>query len=307
MEEKNPGESSAPGGSGLSAAATDDFSDLDIQRLAPGEIREVSELRRLAEGMSGDAGALVEPAAKAWAEALLPQLSLATDEADATEFARTYTSYQLSATSGTRTYNVDVRVDDEFDNLRESIRDRAQTMLDRAVRDQTSRFVARATAVGLDEDWRRPAGRAFPHTLSYLKPAPTTKQGIYAEEAAVVTAAVHFALSSRAIRLDINQYSKAPRITLRGGRAWSCGFADVNSYNSDRSLVINLNERAIREAGFSDDFWASTIAHEILHTLGWGHPKGSYPDDLPIEIWQWCIETGEGNLVERPEGLFPIR
>ncbi len=293
---------------GLAEDATDDLRAMDRQPLAPAEARDVAALRSLMEDISSRQGIDVSPVLREWAAAMRAQLSQPLDKFPSADLVtRTYTTYDLSATSGTRTYTVEVRVDDNFDNIKTSVRDRVQVMLDRAVQDQTSRFVERAQDVGLDSDWRRPKSRPFPHVLPYLTPAPTTATAIQAEEAGVVTAAAHFALSRSEIRLDVNQYSKGPKVTPTGKKLWSCGFATVNSYNSDLALVVNLNERAIREAGFSDNFWAGTVAHEVLHTLGWGHPNGSYPDDLPIEIWQWCIETVGGSLVEEPKDVIAIR
>jgi hypothetical protein len=300
MEEKTTGDE-------WSSDVTADFTDLDIQHIAPAEALEKLALRRLVEEISDLNKRDADPALSEWAAALLVELPVTEGAADPQSFARTYTTYQLSATSGTRTYRLQVRVDDEFGNLRESLRDRVQTMLDRAVVDQTGRFIARAKAVGMDEGWRRSNSSPFPHVLPYLKPAPTAREGKQAEEAGVVTAAVHFALSRSGMRLDVNQYSQGPTIKPSGAKAWSCGYATVNSYNWDQVLVINLNERAIREAGFSNNFWTGTVAHEVLHTLGWGHPNGKYPDDLPIEIWQWCIQTAGGALVEEPSDVVAIR
>lgn len=286
---------------------TRDLRDRDIQQLSPSEADDVLTLRRFVEAVSGAHETEADQGLNDWAAALLAQLPQPHDAVGLPRIARAYTTFQLSALSGARAYKVRVRVDNNFGSIRDRVRDHVQRMLDRAVRDQTARFLKRARSVNLQEEWRRPRSRPFPHVLPYLTPPPRTRDEIYVEEAGLVTAAVHFAFSRSGITLDVNHYSEEPTVKPGRATAWSCGFANVNSYNSDLALAINLNERAIRDAGFSNNFWASTVGHEVLHTVGWGHPKGKYPADLPIEIWQWCIQTAGGSFIEEPADIIAIR
>ena len=284
-----------------------EIAELDHQPLAPADVSEIARLVSWTRALLDKSDEEVSPDLRDYCTRLLAQLDHEPDEAAAMEKARTYTTYHLTAASEKRNYAVEVRVDDGFGDSKEWVRDRTQTMLNRAVVDQTNRFVVRARSVGMRLKWRRDRTYGFPHTLPYVTPSPDTQDGKSAEEAAVTCAAANFALSRTGIRLTINAFKK-PATVKDGKRYWTGGSATVNLYNSDRALSINLNLTAIKEAKFSTNYWASTVAHEILHNLGWGHPNGSYPSDLPIEIWQWCIETaGQAKITDEPADEVLIR
>jgi hypothetical protein len=55
---------------------------------------------------------------------------------------------------------------------------------------------------------------------------------------------------------------------------WETAFAPVNSLCYFKTLEVNINAKALNEAGFSTDQWVGVIVHEILHNGGWEHPNG---------------------------------
>jgi hypothetical protein len=175
-----------------------------------------------------------------------------------------------------------------------------QIGLDRITADQTA-CIRNARANGLS--WRRNRGLAFPHPLPYFDPPPTTDLQRYTEEAGVITAALHFPPSTAAPSVELLLYRKD---RARIGNSWTLGSADVNHYAGRyRHFHLNLNGRALRDANFSDDTWAATIVHEMLHNLGWGHPDGSYNIKIAIENYEACIRGSA--RIDSPEGFYPVR
>lgn len=183
-------------------------------------------------------------------------------------------------------FKLNLHVDQAFGNNVQKVKASAQRMLDQASKGQAPCFYSRAKQKGLT--WRRSRNLPFPHPLPYRTPSPTTNEGRYQEEAAVVQAAVQFACTRPTpTPLHINHFADTRRVL---------GSAIVNLYHRSKLLRIKLNGTHMGQYGHAE--WSSVIAHEILHNLGWGHPKGSYPASLAIEIYQHCIEQGGDDRVE---------
>lgn len=195
----------------------------------------------------------------------------------------------LTARSGRRTYRLEVIVDPDFGNNKDKVIGIAQRMLDQAVQDQTKCFYERAKRRGLT--WRRRRTLPFRHPLPYRNPPPTTADGKYQEEAAVVAAAFHFACTrDPPTKFHIQHFANNNNVL---------GSATVNLYTRRGLLRISLNGSKIDN--FNEATWASVAAHEVLHNLGWGHPRGSYPPSLAIEIYQHCIKGGGQGRADEEE------
>jgi hypothetical protein len=254
--------------------AAEDLGGLDYQPLDPLTWAELEIIRGLAAASGSETPTNLAEVFTLEQE----ELPLATTN---------YAVFPLSSTANGRTYRINLRVDKAFGDLVNRVRDMAEIMLQRVTQDQVPRFRARAGALGRIEQ-RRSRAFGFPHALPYRTPVPTDLLDQIAEESDVVAAAVHFALSqpSPGIEFTVNHYSKG----RTRGRSWSFGAATVNLYHSKRALRQRLNGRAMRETSASDERWAAVMAHEMLHNLGWSHPKASYPPHLAIEIYEWCVE-----------------
>ena len=198
--------------------------------------------------------------------------------------APSYTVHRVERSSGERTYRANTHIDEAFGSLTNRVLSTTELMLERVVEGRTRCFVRTARQHGLS--WRRKPGLPFPHPLPYLSPPPSEADDIYAEEASVIAAALHFPLTKEApgVALYIDEFSRGP-----SGSSWVLGKATVNLYDSKRYLRIYLNSQAYSESGFEDDVWAGTIVHEILHNLGWGHPDGGYTRDKAIVNFDRCV------------------
>lgn len=216
--------------------------------------------------------------------------SLDADEEISADVVREYTEFNVERSADNRNYRIHLFIDNAFGNLVDDIHRRVEIMLDRMVAGQVQCFISRATQ--LRNLTRRRPKLKFPVTLPYLEPSPTTLSGKIREEANVINAAIHYALSRRSPTsygsvLYINSFSK-PKPAQRG---WTLGSATVNLYSDRRFLRIRLNKLALPH--FNDNDWAATIAHEILHNLGWGHGDGDYRNTNAIEIYERCIRTSD--------------
>jgi hypothetical protein len=167
-------------------------------------------------------------------------------------------------------------------------------MLARVVQGRTSQFIRNAQAQDAPKLTRRRGNLHFPHPLPYATPPASSVDDQIKEEAAVIAAAFDFPLSLAApgIALYINHYTVEPN-----GDYWVLGEATVNLYDDTYAknpkapyLRITLNGLAFA-ANFSDNTWAGTVAHEIMHNLGWGHPDGSYQVRMAIVNYDHCIRT----------------
>lgn len=190
-----------------------------------------------------------------------------------------------------------LHIDEKFGAQTQRLNDVAQYMIDQVAKGQAQCFYARAKQKGLT--YRRSRTLPFPHPLPYKSAAPTTPDGRYQEEAAVVEAAIRFAFSRKPpVNLFIDHFAANNRVL---------GSAVVNLYNRKKELRIKLNGTQLAGGRYSNATWASVVAHEILHNLGWGHPKGNYPPSLAIEIYQHCIKGSGDGFVEDGDGLNFIR
>lgn len=281
---------------------TDVAGQLDKQRISPESGKEIEQLREFLTDFverarnAPDENKDIFDALTEWQKSVLenlPQYEIDDDESEAVE--RAYTVFPLEQTSGTQTYRVNVHIDNEFGSLIERVRRTTEMMLARVVAGRTACFVKTARRFGLENRWRRSRSLRFPHPLPYASPPPTTNDGKYTEEAGVIAAAFHFPLSLAApgIRLEINCFRQGP-----SGRFWVLGEATVNLYNDRSFLRMKLNARAYSESGFSDNVWAGTIAHEIMHNLGWGHPDGGYDEAKAIVNYDLCVRRAAGLLKE---------
>lgn len=185
---------------------------------------------------------------------------------------------RIEATSGSRTFRVELEIPQSFGKRTVN---RIATVLEtivlqRMVEGISERFVARANHFGLT--WRRSTGRKFDPTLPYQR----TRNRKISEEAALVEAAVEsvFLTSGDASgrRLKIKNYNAA-------GKA---GAATPNSYYTKRFVEISVNHKLLTRLNVSDNRWGGVIAHEILHTLGWGHLD--YKNSNAIEIFEAIIQ-----------------
>lgn len=280
--------------------------EMDEQFLSAGAARDYEELRTLIVSLPGldfvrHAEDLeVKNTALAWQRQLLESFPFEPRRIAVEEAPRTYTDHNLTSTADGRTYRLLLRLDNDFGTLADRVVDCTQAGLDRVTAGQTSCFIETAKKHGLT--WRRKVGMTFPHPLPYLDPQPTTNIGRYTEEAAIIAAAFHFpfARPAPAVHLTIDRHDVAPN-----GNKWVLGSADVNWYADNLAFLIKLNGRAIRDATFTDDTWAATIIHEMMHNLGWGHPFGSYNISMAIENYEACIRGAE--RIETPDNLYPIR
>jgi hypothetical protein len=189
---------------------------------------------------------------------------------------------RIEATSGSRTFRVELEIPQSFGKrtvnriaaVLESV------VLQRMVEGTSEKFVARADHFGLTS--RRSRKRKFRPTLPYLNPRPRTLNRQIREEAAVVEAAVESVFlasgDARGRRLKINNYNVA-------GKA---GAATPNSYYTQRYIEISVNHGLLTRLNVSDNRWGGVIAHEILHTLGWGHVN--YKNSNAIEIFEAIIQ-----------------
>lgn len=171
----------------------------------------------------------------------------------------------------------------------------AEVVLHGMVWNRTPQFIARAPRTGLT--WRRPRLRPFRPPLPYRNPDPTRASEQIVQEAGLIDAALTFALLARdgqpSRRFVINA-SKIPR----NGNKWTLGSATRNFYPDKGYLRIKLNALAFEGAGLSNKRWGGIIAHEMLHNMGWGHPKGVYRMSMPIEIYEACIEERAQSVIE---------
>jgi hypothetical protein len=266
-----------------------DISERESLYLSPESGAELEHLqdflRDFAESGKDPGDAETSPELAAWAKAALDSLPGFPVNTIADLSTRTYTTKPLQATSGSRTYRLDLLLDTAFGDQQAKVERCTQLMLNRVTEGRSSKFIAWAKKYCLT--WRRSKTLAFPHTLPYVTPAPTTNEQNYAEEAGIIAAAFHFPLSKPApsIKLTINSFSQADN-----SGNWTTGKGDVNHYNDYKKLTISLNASALSHANFDDDFWAGTIAHELMHNLGWGHPDGDYGRSLAIVNYKRCIE-----------------
>jgi hypothetical protein len=285
-------------------------SSLDRQRISPETGRELQELRNFIDDLvarandTPEGGSDLSEVLTEWHKGVLeelPQYEIE-DEDEESRFERAYTVFPLEHASGGRTYRINVNIDNNFGGLIERVRRTTDIMLERVLAGRTRCFIETARRFGLTPRWRRSRSLPFPHPLPYMSPPPTTDEGRFAEEAGVIEAALHFPLSQPApgINLFINQFSQGP-----SNGFWVLGSATVNLYNDSRFLRIRLNSRAYPE--FTDNTWAGTIAHEILHNLGWGHPDGVYESRIAIVNYDRCIRRATSRFDEDIDDRNQIR
>ncbi len=285
-------------------------STLDRQRISPETGRELQELRNFIDDQvarandTPEGGSDLSEVLTEWHKGVLeglPQYEIE-DEDEESRVERAYTVFPLERTSGGRTYRINVNIDNNFGGLIERVRRTTDIMLERVLAGRTRCFIETARRSGLTPRWRRSRSLRFPHPLPYMSPPPTTDEGKFAEEAGVIGAAFHFPLSQPApgIRLMINQFSQGPSNGL-----WVLGSATINLYNDSRFLRMRLNSRAFPE--FTDDTWAGTIAHEILHNLGWEHPDGTYVSRIAIVNYDRCIRRATSRFDEDTDDSNQIR
>lgn len=189
---------------------------------------------------------------------------------------------RVEATSGNRIFRVELEIPESFgkQTVNRIVAVIESIVLQRMVEGISERFIARADYFGLAS--RRPRRRIFPSTLPYLNPSPRTLNRQIREEAAVVEAAVESVFlangDAQGRRLKINNYNVA-------GKA---GAATPNSYYTQRYINISVNHSLLTRLNVSDNRWGGVIAHEILHTLGWGHVD--YKNSNAIEIFEAIIQ-----------------
>jgi len=195
-----------------------------------------------------------------------------------------------------RTFTTILKVDDTFNaEIIARIQGNVTELISRILQGQLNCFISRAISVA-SLNKRRNRSFAFPHTLPYTTPGPTTLRGRATEEAAIIEASLNYVLSKRTnTSLGATLLIKRRSRSRNRNGSWTTGWGDVNSYNRNGYLEICLNDRAFPY--FGDNTWTATIAHEILHNLGWSHGKGNYSITNAIEIYQNCIRNAKGLTV----------
>lgn len=273
-------------------SSTESAAELDKQYISPETGREIQQLRDFLNDsversrVASDEEVGFSDALADWNKTVLEELpEYEIDDAEPEAVERAYTVFPLERASGARTYRINVHIDNGFGGLIERVRRTTDMMLGRVLEGRTACFIDTARRFGLESRWRRSRSLPFPHPLPYASPPPTTNDGRYAEEAGVIAAAFHFPLilAAPGIKLEINAFSQGPS----SGGFWVLGSALVNLYNDRRLLRMRLNTQAFPQ--FSDNVWAGTIAHEIMHNLGWGHPVGGYDRAKAIVNYDLCI------------------
>lgn len=228
-----------------------------------------------------------DPALQTWLDSLAADFDATAehDPGNKNLNAVQYEAHPLSVTVADRTYCADFRIDKSYGARIPRILQFLTLMLERAAAFKPQHFVDRASAVGGITE-RRQRGYNFPVTLPYRNEAPNSELEVYQEEAVVVAYAINYALTrpGSGVEFYVKRYDAS-----RG--KW--GIAPINKLNSSGYVSIKLNINNIINS-VSDNRLASVAAHELLHCLGWGHPSGSYPATLAIEILEHCIATGDG-------------
>jgi hypothetical protein len=254
---------------------------------------QIVQLRKLIGGLRAHPDSAFLEGLREWYEAAVYDLLDFEPQAKEQAAAPSYTVFPLTHSRGTSTYNLNLNVDKSFGDSVKRIRDFTDVMLDRILQGQFARFVANAASWGLT--WRRTRGLPFPHPLPYGSPPPSTPAGQRTEEAAVIEAAWHFSLSAVAPGVDlfIDRFDKEP-----SGNLWVTGQAFVNLYNDHRNFRIGLNAQALLRSGFDENLWSGTVAHEMLHNLGWNHPVGNYNKSIAMVNYELCIRTATGAIAE---------
>jgi hypothetical protein len=106
--------------------------------------------------------------------------------------------------------------------------------------------------------------------------------------------------------LLINRFDQDPIVDPGTGRkSYTLGKAGINIYSINPLLEISLNGKFIgSDSEYPEsknvDVWAGTIAHEILHNLGWEH--GSSDADTYIGEYGDCVSR---NGADKPLSLTP--
>jgi hypothetical protein len=260
----------------------------------PQSARESEQLRALvdasfaADGAQHDFGGR-EAALEAWRASARDDVELYPVAQEALE-RESFRTIPLVHRGAERTYHTHLHLSSAWDegDLAGRVQQIIQTAFDRIAQGRSEAFVRRAmNNKGLTG--RRERSRPFPHPLPYSSTSPSSADAVYAEEAAVLAAALHFPLSRTppGIEFYVRRFDK--RRGLGGG--WTRGRAPLDQYNYEQNLLIRLNARALVKGGFDDDEWAGVVAHEVLHNLGWGHGRGDYDEKLAIETYEWCVAT----------------
>ena len=162
-------------------------------------------------------------------------------------------------------------------------------------------------------------GKTYPRNLAFPFPGGLPDpQYPSVTEAGVIYVAV---FSSTGAILKSDKFSPAPYRTLlinrfdedavtdpsTGRTTYTLGKAGVNIYDiNNQILEVSLNGKLIGAGssypGSTDrDTWAGTIAHEILHNLGWEH--GSNNADSYIGEYGRCVAR---NSADKPLDLAPL-
>jgi hypothetical protein len=185
---------------------------------------------------------------------------------------------KIGATSGSRTFRVELEIPQSFGRrtVNRIARVLESIVLQRMVEGISEKFVARADHFGLT--MQRSTTRKFDPTLPHQR---TSNRSIR-QEAVLVEAALESVFltsgDARGRRLKINNYNEVG----------AAGAATPNSYYAQKYVEISINHSLLTRLKVSNNRWGGVIAHEILHTLGWGHL--AYKNSNAIEIVEAIVQ-----------------
>ena len=88
--------------------------------------------------------------------------------------------------------------------------------------------------------------------------------------------------------LYIDNIIKAPTVDSSGKTVWNLGEGEINYYNGNGNLKIQLNQDTYQRGPFTQDDWSGAMDHEILHNLGWTHDDNYNPKCYMI-VHEGCV------------------
>jgi hypothetical protein len=206
--------------------------------------------------------------------------------------------------------SLDLNISTDFDNEQQQFIAEATKLLVHNFPSDTDAIQMAAKNDPRDNDKYPIQGRAQPQgrfrlTTDFLKQQAAIPRG---GEANAIVFAIY--CEERSENSDSNPGAATVFIdrqdTQPNGNTWTLGDATVNYYSENNDVFrININGLAIGSQStyqFRLDrlTWAAVIQHEMLHNLGWNHPK--YGDPTYDTAWMIAYER-----VTFPGGSLDLR
>jgi hypothetical protein len=238
--------------------------------------------------------------------------SLQTETSISTELiessiTRTYYTFRRQISPGGSTYiSVNTGISNDFSKEQiEIIRDAVEIYVQRNLNPATRCAGKYGTTYPRNSAFPFPGGLPDPQNPAVTE-VGVMYVAVFKSTGAYLDSGTFFPAQYRT--LLINRFDEDAVTDPSTGRTtYTLGKAGVNIYNINNEILeVSLNGKLIGASSSypgstNRDIWAGTIAHEILHNLGWEH--GANNADSYIGEYGRCVER---NSADKPLALAPL-